>query len=546
MPGTVSGPSTDWEDFAGTFRTKPLRLAAWNWPDVTFYREQRLVLESLVENEETYVPAANKMGKDYVAGFAKLWFFLTRHPCRIVTTSAGDDHLRVLWGEGERYINTSRVPLRFKDGGPLICNHHDLRKVVNGQRCGISYCLGMVANDQNIAKMQGHHANPTDLDEANDGVPRTLFIADECSSVKDSYFRMASTWFQRALLIGNTWPCENFWRRNVEAGDVPRDSGRGYHRRIIRITAEDSPNVRAARIQESQGRRPDGRLVVPGVKSWTQYLANLKLYDEHQKAVSLRAEFYDGEEIKLFPRRWLDLAAYYAETLRTKQERKAKGIGIDPGEGSANTAMVAVDEFGVIELLSKPTPDTNVIHQEALAFIRKHGARPEQVCFDRGGGGKQIADRLRAGGFMVRTVGFGEAIALDPKRGIHKLATRLDTKEERYTFLNRRAQMYGELSERLEPQRIGEGETLREFGTFGIPKEYTSLYRQLKVLPKWYDDEGRLYLPPKQAKPDDKNAENKVTIAKLLGGGSPDEADALVLAYHAMTNKPLISRAGAI
>ena len=45
-----------------SFAKKPLQFAARFWPNVTFYREQRMALESLVDNDETYLPAGNMLG----------------------------------------------------------------------------------------------------------------------------------------------------------------------------------------------------------------------------------------------------------------------------------------------------------------------------------------------------------------------------------------------------------------------------------------------------------------------------------------------------
>lgn len=205
------------------------------------------------------------LGKDYTASYVIPWFLLTRHPVRIVTTSAKDDHLRVLWGElGER-LRTSALGLTVERGGILQVNHQDIRKLVrpdwsrgtpweggegvmeppdrerggrrtrNGSlvgsrsgfastgklvRCPLSYCVGMVASKDSIASMQGHHIANT-----GDGIPRTLFIADECSSVPNSYYKMASTWANRILAIGNTWPTDGetggWWQEACEGGDVP-------------------------------------------------------------------------------------------------------------------------------------------------------------------------------------------------------------------------------------------------------------------------------------------------------------------------------------
>lgn len=176
------------------------------WPDVSFYDRQWEIVESVERNDETYVPAGNMLGKDFVTGFICVAEIL-RHPVvRVVTTSVKDDHLRVLWGEINRFIATSRYPLRVEDGGPLIVNHRDVRKVVRGETCPISYLRGMVsAKGEGLA---GHHA------------PHTLAVGDEASGLDDEAYQQFQGWAKRMLFIGNPNPCQNFFYKGVEAGDL--------------------------------------------------------------------------------------------------------------------------------------------------------------------------------------------------------------------------------------------------------------------------------------------------------------------------------------
>lgn len=95
----------------------PLALADKLWPDVEFYDKQEEVIKAVLYSYETFVPAGNMLGKDFVTGFLVLWFFLTRHPCRIVTTSADHSQLEaVLWG-GDRSIHPDQqVPAGADEG----------------------------------------------------------------------------------------------------------------------------------------------------------------------------------------------------------------------------------------------------------------------------------------------------------------------------------------------------------------------------------------------------------------------------------------------
>lgn len=303
------------------------------------------------------------------------------------------------------------------------------------------------------------------------------------------------------------------------------------YRKVIRITAEDSPNVALALEQVRQGQAPIGEVVTPGVLTYDEYRKRLATWDEQAKCVGLSAQFYQGPEILLYPPAWLALAVQLAANLKGKP-RKALAIGIDPAEGGDSTCMSAVDDLGLIEQVSKKTPDTSVIRGEALAFMRRHNVLPQKVCIDRGGGGKQIADDLRADGHPVRTVAFGESVAMEPKHGKVLVSERREAREERYAYVNRRAEMAGELSLLLDPARPGHG--------FAIPAEHAELLRQMRLIPKLYDREGRLRVLPKSKVGADSREK---TLVQLIGH-SPDEFDSLCLAVYAMTSKPIRMTAG--
>ena len=225
---------------------------------------------------------------------------------------------------------------------------------------------------------------------------------------------------------------------------------------------------------------------------------------------------------------------------RSDKTRIATGIGIDPAEGGDSTCFAAVDRYGLIELVAVKTPDTSVIKARTLAFMRKHGLKPERdrdcecVMFDRGGGGKEHADYLRHAGYPVRTVGFGEAPTKDPQPGANSIDERRQEREERYAYKNKRAELFGRLRNRLDPNREG--------SEFSISPSEVELRKQLSVFPLQWDEEGRMTLPPKNAKPGVKTRSR--TLVEMIGH-SPDEADAVVLAVYAMevSNRNLVAKA---
>ncbi len=515
----------------------PMKFAMLLWPDVTFYPKQKEIIYSVVENVETVVPAGNMLGKDFVAGFLVLYFFLSRHPCRIVTTSAKEKHLMVLWGEIGRFIQTAKYPLEIRKGGNLLVQSFSIRKLVGGDLCPLSYLVGLVAAQDSIASMQGHH-----IAETGDGVPRTFFVCDESSSVLDEIYQKARTWRNRAFIFGNPWDCDNFFFKAVmgnlatgdPGGDIPRENGNGFLRKVIQIGATDSPNVRKGLEQKARGEEPTNEILIPGVKSYERYIEDLKLLDPIEQCVSLDGFFYEGAEIKLFPKEWLEGAMKKAEELG-KSNRKARTIGVDPAEGGDSTVWTVGDNLGFIFQRSMKTADTSVIVDITLGLMREYGVSAENVIFDRGGGGKEHADRMRRDGYNIRTVAFGESVVPEKKRGMTTLEHRKLEDEEKYAYFNRRSEMYGLLSRAINPD---------DGMIFGIPREMSELIKQLQPIPKIYDKEGRLWLPPKNKPPGQDNSTVKTLIEMI--GHSPDEADSAVLCYYGLIHKGRRARAGAV
>lgn len=197
--------------------SNPYTLTRLLWPEVKFYKQQREIIQSVDDNDETFVPAGNMLGKDFIGGFIALRAFITNawRPggCRIITTSVKDDHLRVLWGEIGRFVQSSKYPLTADKGGNLKCNHRDIRWInADGEENPISYLRGMVS--ELGEGMAGHHA------------AYTLCIIDEASGVDESVYDQVRTWAKRILVIGNPNPCSNFFYKAVKEGDIAAEDYR--------------------------------------------------------------------------------------------------------------------------------------------------------------------------------------------------------------------------------------------------------------------------------------------------------------------------------
>lgn len=338
-------------------------------------------------------------------------------------------------------------------------------------------------------------------------------------------------------------------------------------RKVLRWKAADSPNVRLAVAQILAGRRrpeplliksaerpwgeytqeqyeglarrwgdranPEERVLVPNVITFGEYLRR-RTWPAHEQCVVLDAAFYEGAEIKLFPEQWLDASAKLARELKSiLSHERVEAMGIDSGQGSANTCWSLINRRKLVKLISMRTLDTSVIVGKTIALINEFMIPDEKVGFDAGGGGQNNADMVRRAGYTkVQIIPFGESPALDIKRGVHQIRDRKEVKEDRYTYKNRRVQMYHELSQNVNPDPLVNPEP---FAVGDDTKELQELHRQLAAHPNHEDEMGRKVLPPKQPRTDDPESEKDSMLKRL--GCSPDEADSLVIAHSVLHHK---------
>lgn len=388
-------------------------------------------------------------------------------------------------------------------------------------------------------------------------------------------------------------------------------------RKIIKMSARDTPNVQLGLAEQAAGDEPSGRDIVPGVLSWDQYCKRRQLWDEVMQCIGLDGEFWEGSQSLMYPPEWLNESARVAQRLLLEERfkgigsnwhrsgndpllRKAKAGACDPGEGGdANrmgTAWCIIDEHGILELIEERTTDTSVINRVTKMLLRKWRLRPERFAYDRGGGGKQHADQLRAEGINVRTVGFGEPATPDPKVGKTRQVEKVDQREDKYFYPSKRCMMYHELRMAIDPalahtrlanirnedeeadaqyqrrnerhnyrhDRFGRNDTrtnhrsnhkspanptsISQGTVFGIPGQgeiYGKLRQELAPIPIEYDKDGKVRVPPKH-KDLRKTVKQERSLTEIIGH-SPDLADALVLAYHMLgSGMPQRARAGGL
>jgi hypothetical protein len=342
-------------------------------------------------------------------------------------------------------------------------------------------------------------------------------------------------------VIGNPYPCNNFFYLGTKKGDEPRAEGQppnyNLYRKVIQIKATDSPNVRLALQEKAEGKEPSHKTVIPGVLSYAKYLERREKWDEVRQSVGLDATFYEGAQVLMFPPTWLNRTEEVARILRGRGKRKGRTMGCDPAEGGDSSTWAISDEWGLIHLESLKTPDTSFIPKHTIALAQEYGVDAEDVLFDAGGGGKQHADHLADIGFNCRIVAFGESASDVNRFRFRTREERQDEVETKFVYVNRRAQMYHLIRLMIDPSYPYNG-IAKDGGpmVWGIPEEYTELRRQLAPIPLLYDPEGKIRLLPKNKRSSDSKEQ---TLVELLGC-SPDEADAVSLSVFGLWCEPEI------
>lgn len=506
----------------------PVKFCQLAWPHLTLYDKQVDILDSLRYDRETFVHAGNKLGKDFIAGIAVVWFFCSRDPVRVVASSSGQHQLEnVLWKEIATRLSDSQIDLG------LDITHLRLRKREGHHK---SYVIGVVTNK--LENLQGYH-----LPQNNAEVPSTLYIADEASGIANEFHESAQSWAHRMLVIGNPMNNLNFFFTECKRGTIKSKNATVRNaRKVIHIGAEHSPNVILGKKLEEAGVPGPYPSVIEGVITYEEFLDREQLWDPIKRQIRLHGHFYEGEEVRLYPPDWLSRAELaYKELVpegydneRARLENRTsypRWMGLDVGAGGDLTAWTVIDREGVIWQHAMKTPNTVDITNRTVRYLADYNVQPMNCVIDAGGGGKQIADRLRELGHKVRTVYFGEnpSPPASTSMAVVRLpTTRTSFAEKRQIYKNRRAEMYGYLRLLLDPSVNDEDGV-----AFAIPEELEELHHELSIMPLQYDEEGKMFLPPKDRKPGQKDNPELVTIKKILGR-SPDRADSLVLAVFGM------------
>jgi phage terminase large subunit len=481
-------------------------VAAFAWPSskyredpVLFFREvlgvepwdkQIEIIEAIRDHRRVAVASGHKVSKSHTAAGVALWFFSSFPDARVVMTSTTARQVdQILWLEVKkmharagRCVACKKEDLariaRREPQGPVPCAHSAL---LDGGPVPILARTGIKSAD--FREVVGFTAREA---EAVAGVSgnNLLYLADEASGIPDLIFEAIEgnrSGGGRIAMFSNPTKTEGEFFEAFH--------GKAAFYKTLRVSSEDSPNVKA------------GRVIIPGLCE-RDYVEEKKLewgVDSPLYKIRIEGKFVLKEDGKILSA--ADITASEDRWADTPAEGRLI-VGLDPaGDGSDGddtafaprrglkifpvTAIRALTEEGIlINLLA-------ILKERRLATDRE---APVVVLDEEGDIGTRVRRRLREYAedhpedFELRCVKASNGATRQPQ-----------------DYVRVRDELWARVSYWIK----------REGGA--VPPD-TKLAKELHS-PSWtYDIKKRAI------------ATSKKELRKLLSGRSPDRADAVCLA----------------
>lgn len=458
------------------------------------WSKQERILESIVANRRTGVPACHSSGKSFIAARAVAWWLDTHKAGEafVVTTAPTFNQVRaILWREVGKAHRKGKLPGRLNQTEWQI--DHTGRHYSAAAAQEELVAMGRKPSDYDDQAFQGIHARYilVVIDEA-DGVPKSLWDAVET---------LASNADARILAIGNPVdPTSSFATAIALPGDIDPDSkaadeydaATGWH--VIRIDAYRTPNFTREKVPEDVAAQLVDRDWVSDMErkhgagsAWVISRVRgrhpLDTEDGVIRGSKIRACRHLDEDGQAVP----------AEELWDPQQLLPVELGVDVGAGGDESVVRERRGVRTGRVWRQRSPDTMDLVDLVVEAIDATGATAVKI--DTIGIGKGAGDRLeqlrRQGRHRAHIipVNVGER-ALDPTQ-----------------YVKLRDQLWWEV-----------GRTLIEDGAVDLSELDEETISQLtapRILPP--DAANRIKVEPKN--------ETRKRI-----GRSPDDADAWLLA----------------
>lgn len=454
----ISNPWAKYREDPVGFVTGALGEHVWS--------KQVEILESLLTNRRTAVPACHAPGKSHIAARAIAWWVAVHDPAktRVVTTANTYRQVKgILWPHIRRVVNLHGLP------GEVFTTEWKIDNVVVAD--------GFSPSDHNETAVQGIHAE------------NLLVVVDEAGGISNTIGQALEALMTggntRLLLLGNP-PTDNMgsWFERACNSDLFN---------VIPISAYDTPNFTG----EPVG--PWARNLVD--QTWVDDV--IRSFGEESAFVQARvwARFPRTTENAVIPISWVDQA-------RTWQAPEGGiRLGVDVAADGGDEFVIAKADGMHVKVVHGSRGNKNPV--EVAGTVLRHILEAEKIHEER-----RIPDRVRV---KIDSIGVGWGICglLEEwgKEGRHHsdvIAVNVaQSPHDKEKFANQRAEMWWAMRELLQPDEHGE-----QTVSLGIDHKEVA---QLTAPSYKSNSSGRIQI------------ESKADMS-ARGIGSPDRAEALLLA----------------
>lgn len=407
---------------------------------MTLWSKQREILQSVIENSETFVPSCNGAGKTEIAAATVLWWLLTRKSKVVTTAPTWRQVKNVLWGRIHAHIQDRRELF----GGEQLATA--LKIAPDWEAIGVA--------TSEPGKFQGFHSPGGVLivvDEAG-GVanPELWGAIDGC--LVDSKSRL--------LAIGNPTSTTGEFYARCSKPIVGR-------RNVIKISAFDVPNVRL------------GKPVIDGLveRQWVD--AKLVDWGEDSPLYQSRilGEFPKTGSDALYPLAWLEAAFDGRNSPDSITGERVVAMDV-ARKGADSNAICAREGMSLTDIEAFVNPDTMSSANRLMNWLRR--VHPHTVRVDTIGVGGPVLDRIR------------QLIHGEKSLGRAKLEEFVANAEpyDSERFRNLKAEAYWIFRDLLREGRVDLSRCSSEFRS--------KIERQAMAIRYEYDSRGRLKIEDKQ------------------------------------------------
>lgn len=518
----------------------PIDYIRLQWPGVILDEWQERELREFFRPQvrECYIKGNTGCGKGaFIAISVCLFYDLFPDSVTILTRDSFDTAKKVLFKEVAKWFGMMALPPPHK--APTS------DKIEDPANSGHYIRVSNPGSDEGFS---GIHA------------PNVLFVFDEATAdVLEDRYGLADTQATKFIATSNPRNTFGSFRMGFPLGSpnvtqtIPGTFGL---RRVVTIGGMDCMNVRLKRLKVPVGPRGgieiDGQKfdhgqpipnelfekvkpIIPGQTTYDQYLGILIHPNPDHVNCYAHGMFPDEDpEKQIISLSWLaDCFAFHARFHRVytyfkRRHRprtiidryfpvEALGLDVAASDDGDESVLTIGGSLGIREQWATQFSDTTALVEWVFDVMLDHfGIRLEKsglpIAVDMDGIGKGVGDMLKKRG--CRVVEIHGAASPEANKG---------------RYLNKRAEGYGELADRINPKGKWAGQK------FAIPQDdrlIQELLSHQKIFSK--GDSLKFRVTPKEPKPGVKD----VVSVKQQIGRSPDRSDSAVYFYRALCSQP--------